>query len=676
SKSGDLGNGLRRYGAGSGDCGLLKQAQSGDKPTEAHETCSIALAIIIPSMIHPFHSISKPHSAIGLSYYLFYSSDPSVYAVHIHHRMIHHEPLSLLVQKWLEWDRNPETRAEIEQLQEAGATAELELRLRQRIQFGTAGLRGRMAAGFSCMNSLTVIQASQGLAKYIRDNHSDIAPNGVVIGHDARHNSAKFAALAANAFIAMRIPVWYYSESTLTPSVPFGVTHLRAAAGVMITASHNPAQDNGYKVFGSRFLDFKWTTLTAGLEPWPNAWNSLEAAEYLHAEALQTILPRYTEAVWNYAKSTVPSWSSPCPFMYTPLHGVGGLILPELCRSVGITDFAAVTEQVEPNPDFPTVSFPNPEENGSLDLAMQSADKEGKTLIIANDPDADRFAAAEKVDGSWFTFTGNHLGVLLASHLFDSLEGRNDKSRIAVLNSAVSTDMLEKMARSKGFHFEETLTGFKWMGNIARRLEEAGYHVPFAFEEALGYMFPDVCHDKDGVTAAMVFLAAEARWRSQGLTPYSKLQQLFKDFGYFETLNNYFRSPSPEITKSLFGAIRNGPYRTQKSLGSFKILRWRDMTEGYDSGTEDQKPALPIDKSSQMLTIWLDRDVRFTIRGSGTEPKVKVYIESCGASHAQAVDAVCDTFRTVLKEWIRPFAPSMSYSKILPTSSGHILNID
>ncbi|KAF4207218.1 hypothetical protein CNMCM8980_006236 [Aspergillus fumigatiaffinis] len=593
------------------------------------------------------------------------------------------EPLSLLVQKWLEWDRNPETRAEIEQLQKSGATAELELRLRQRIQFGTAGLRGRMAAGFSCMNSLTVVQASQGLAKYIRDKHSDIASNGVVIGHDARHNSAKFAALAANAFIAMKIPVWYYSESSLTPSVPFGVTHLRAAAGVMITASHNPAQDNGYKVYfknGAQIntpMDVEIAqSIDSNLEPWPNAWNSLEATEYLHAEALQTILPRYTEAVWNYAKSTVPSWASPRPFMYTPLHGVGGLIFPELCRSVGITDFAAVTEQVEPNPDFPTVSFPNPEENGSLDLAMQTADKEGKTLIIANDPDADRFAAAEKVDGSWFTFTGNHLGVLLASHLFDSLEGRNDKSRIAVLNSAVSTGMLEKMARSKGFHFEETLTGFKWMGNIARRLEESGYHVPFAFEEALGYMFPDVCHDKDGVTAAMVFLAAEARWRSQGLTPYSKLQQLFKDYGYFETLNDYFRSPSPEITKSLFGAIRNGPYRTQKSLGSFKILRWRDMTEGYDSGAEDHKPALPIDKSSQMLTLWLDRDVRFTIRGSGTEPKVKVYIESCGASHAQAVDAVCDTFRTVLKEWIQPFAPSMSYSKNLPTSSGHILNID
>lgn len=225
--------------------------------------------------------------------------------------------------------------------------------------------------------------------------------------------------------------------------------------------------------------------------------------------------------------------------------------------------------------------------------------------------------------GSWFTFTGNQLGVLLASHLFDSLDGKDTKSRVAVLNSAVSTSMLEKMAKAKGIHFEETLTGFKWMGNIARSLEASGYYVPFAFEEALGYMFPDVCHDKDGVAAAMVFQAAEARWRSQGLSPYSKLQQLFEDFGYHETLNNYFRSPSPDITKSLFQAIRSGPYQTQKSLGPFKILRWRDMTEGYDSGTQDQKPVLPVDKSSQMLTLWLDRDVRFTIRGSGTEPKVK-----------------------------------------------------
>lgn len=161
------------------------------------------------------------------------------------------------------------------------------------------------------------------------------------------------------------------------------------------------------------------------------------------------------------------------------------------------------------------------------------------------------------------------------------------------------------------------------MGNIARTLEESDYDVPFAFEEALGYMFPKVCHDKDGITAAIIFLSAEAKWRSQGLTPYTKLQRLFEEFGYHETLNNYFRSPSPDVTAKLFRAIRDGPYRTEKKLGMFKILRWRDMTEGYDSGTQDNKPTLPVDKGSQMLTLWLDRGVHFTLRGSGTEPKVK-----------------------------------------------------
>lgn len=247
--------------------------------------------------------------------------------------------------------------------------------------------------------------------------------------------------------------------------------------------------------------------------------------------------------------------------------------------------------------------------------------------------------------------------------------------------------MLEKMAAAKGIHSEETLTGFKWMANVAQTLQDSGYTVPFAFEEALGYMFPSVCYDKDGVTAAMVFLAAEAKWRSQGLTASAKLQALFSQFGHHETLNTYFRSPNSDLTMALFRGIRCGRYQKDMSLGAFKVQRWRDLTNGYDSGTSDSKPSLPVDKSSEMLTLWLDRDVRFTIRASGTEPKVKrkcrraaqlaltvrlVYIESCGASRDQAVAAVCDTLSTVVEEWVRPFAPSMTYSKQLPTSSGHV----
>lgn len=183
--------------------------------------------------------------------------------------------------------------------------------------------------------------------------------------------------------------------------------------------------------------------------------------------------------------------------------------------------------------------------------------------------------------------------------------------------------MLEKMAKAKGIQFQETLTGFKWMGNVARELESAGKTVPFAYEEALGYMFPSVCYDKDGITAAAVFLAAAAKWEAQGLTVHAKLQQLFAKFGHHETLNNYFRSPSPALTLELFRGIRSGSFLADKQFGRFKILRWRDLTEGYDSASADNKPDLPDDPSSQMLTLWLDGGVRFTIRGSGTEPKVK-----------------------------------------------------
>lgn len=225
--------------------------------------------------------------------------------------------------------------------------------------------------------------------------------------------------------------------------------------------------------------------------------------------------------------------------------------------------------------------------------------------------------------GEWHTLTGNHVGVLLASHILDSFDTNKDWSHIAVLTTTVSSGMLGKMAAAKGIHFEETLTGFKWMANVARDLESKGKIVAFAYEEALGYMFPSVCYDKDGITAATVFLAAEAKWRSQGLSSYAKLQQLFDDFGHHETLNNYFRSPDPQLTAKLFQGIRGSSGLANMQFGPFKILRWRDLTVGFDSGTADNKPDLPEDPTSQMLTLWLDGGVRFTFRGSGTEPKVK-----------------------------------------------------
>ncbi|OAL65442.1 phosphoglucomutase [Trichophyton rubrum] len=548
------------------------------------------------------------------------------------------EPLDTLIQRWLEWDQDPSTRREIEKLQADKDDAGLEKRLRERIQFGTAGLRGRMQAGFSCMNSLTVIQASQGLAKFIKATHRGTEQPSVVIGRDARHNSEKFAFLAANSFEAEGIHVWWYDDVNPTPFVPFAVLLKKADAGVMVTASHNPAQDNGYKVL---------------------------------ANTSYPVIPRelrlYTDCL---QKSTVDNWRQPSKFVYTPMHGVGHATMSKLCASLGIDGIITVLEQEQPDPDFSTVKFPNPEENGALDLAMKTADNSGVTLIVANDPDADRFAAAEKVK-----FTGDHIGVLLASHLLDLWKNKKSEKPMAMLNSAVSSNMLSKMAEKEGFHFEETLTGFKWMGNVARQLEARGYEVPFAFEEALGYMFTKVCYDKDGLTAAMVFLAAEAKWKEQGLTPLGKLEQLYETYGYHENLNTYFISPDTKSTTSLFESIRKNTLDAQGTIGSFPIHRWRDMTRGYDSDTADKRPVLPVDPASQMLTIWSHRGIRFTIRGSGTEPKVKIYIESCGASRNDAVEAVCDLLTAVVENWIKPYAPAMTYFNSMTTSSGHILKL-
>jgi phosphoglucomutase len=385
-----------------------------------------------------------------------------------------------------------------------------------------------------------------------------------------------------------------------------------------------------------------------------------------------------------------------------------------LCDAMDIRDMTTVTEQQEPDPDFPTVAFPNPEESGALDLAMKTADNLSRDIIIANDPDADRFAAAEKVkcvyiqpslqrvsnklkSGSWFKFTGDQIGILLASFLLDAFKGKRERTKpLAMLCTAVSTSMLSKMAEIEGFYFEETLTGFKWLGNVARILEDKGYEVPLAFEEALGYMFTEVCYDKDGLTAAMAFLAAEAKWRSEGLSPYMKLQELYKTYGYHENLNTYFVSPDLETTVRLFNSIRNRPQNKRDIVGSVPIFRWRDMTEAFDSATPNNVPVLPVDPSIQMLTVWSTRGVRFTLRASGTEPKVKskcsgersltvsltlvcttlVYIESCCNSREDAVSAVWNVFLGVLEDWIHRYAPSMTYSRTLFSSSGHVFELD
>jgi phosphoglucomutase len=568
-----------------------------------------------------------------------------------------------LAKDWLELDEDKSTRDEIYDLLHHGNTFELERRLRTRIAFGTAGLRGPMQAGFACMNSLTVIQASQGLAAYLLKTEDDVKKRGVVIGRDARHNSEKFAKLTAAAFVAKGIKVWWYETPSHTPLVPFGVRELGAVAGIMVTASHNPAKDNGYKVYwsnGCQIIPPHDSGIAEAIMEnlKPVSWDVSVVDESLLVEgSLGLVVDKYHKAVLCAAQpqGSHVKMNPDLRFVYTPMHGVGLPAMTQCAETLGISSQMTVVEaQAQPDPDFPTVKFPNPEEKGALDLAIQTAEQSSIRLILASDPDADRLAAAQKVDDRWHIFTGNQLGVLIGSYLFERYPSSKPRDQLAMLASTVSSRMLAAMAKKEGFKFTETLTGFKWLGNVARDLDSEGYDVVFAFEEALGYMIPQTVHDKDSISAAAVFLTATSQWSTQGLTPYAKLQSLYKHLGYFEDANTYLVSPSPSVTTLVFTTIRamGSPHPT--TIGTRKIVRWRDLTLGYDSKSKDHKPDLPVDVTSQMITCELDDGAVFTVRGSGTEPKIKLYIECQGKSSAEAKEGANGILGDLLREWFKP----------------------
>ncbi|KAI5363706.1 putative alpha-D-phosphohexomutase [Septoria linicola] len=567
-----------------------------------------------------------------------------------------------LAEQWLVQDKDAETRAQIEKLVKNDDQVELELRLRKRIAFGTAGLRSAMKAGFAHMNSLTVLQASQGLADYLIEQH-DPTPLGelaIAVGYDARYNSEKFARLSAAAFLQKGLKVLWFGQICHTPMVPFAVSHYQAVAGVMVTASHNPKNDNGYKVYwwnGSQIIPPHDAGIAKAIEEvkeiltWDTTLvDSHERVQNVFAEAAKLYLDHIRELVWP-----LPSVEQAMPFTYTPMHGVGLTMMKQIAYMLWFRGhfMREVAAQAQPNPEFPTVPFPNPEEKGALDLAMQEASKNDTDIIIANDPDADRFSVAQRIaKGQYHQFTGNQIGILFASHVFETYTG--DRKKLAMLASTVSSRMLGSMAAKEGFHFQDTLTGFKWLGNVAQDLKRQGYDPAFAFEEAIGFMFSNVVWDKDGIAAAAVWLTAWQRWKKQGMTPWQKLQQLYKTYGYFEDANTYLISPAPEVTNRAFEDIRksNAGGRPVK-LGKREILRWRDLTIGYDSGTADNKPILPVDASAQMITCELE-NVVFTVRGSGTEPKIKLYIEGKSDTSEEAKRLAQEVLEDLLAEWFKP----------------------
>lgn len=557
------------------------------------------------------------------------------------------------VQKWLELDKNNVTRAQVVSLVEQKNISHLRSIMCSKMDFGTAGIRGAMEAGFGRMNDLTIIQITQGLCKYALKSCPNVKENGVVIGFDGRHNSKRFAELTAGIFLHAGIRVHLFSIMCPTPYVAYSVSNLHCDWGIMITASHNPKQDNGYKVYGQNGAQIIAphdkeiaSCIDESFEPLPTSWDtSIVQTSELCTDPFETVHKNYMEDLSKLCHHKSLNEATTHAFIYTPMHGVGSRYVQAAAKVFGVPNIYEVTEQVVPDGDFPTLPFPNPEEEGTLNLAIEYSYLVGATIILATDPDADRFTMAERQSGNyWIKFSGNELGALLGWWIWQKERHKYPEgSSLYMLSSTVSSKILRTMAKAEGFLFEETLTGFKWMGNKAFSLKQQDSRnvVLFAFEEAIGFMCGSSVLDKDGVSACMIATEMCIWLYSQRLSLLEQLQSIYKQYGYHLSKNSYFICHEPDKIRAIFERLRNyedsGTY--PKSCGKYAIKYVRDLTTGYDNSMPDNKAALPTSKSSQMITFTFENGSVATLRTSGTEPKIKYYTEFIAPKDMDRSDA-------------------------------------
>jgi phosphomannomutase len=532
-------------------------------------------------------------------------------------------------QAWIAQDPDPGDQAELRALlagcRAAGAAgqaarAELADRFAGRLEFGTAGLRGAVGAGPNRMNRAVVRAATAALAGWLRQRSSGAADAGVVVGRDARHRSAEFADEVASVLAGAGFRVHLLPGRSPTPLLAFGVRHLSAAAGIMITASHNPPGDNGYKLY-----------LDDGAQIVPPADAQIEAA--MRDLGPLTRIPAgpatgpgivshgdevaraYLDAIVAASPPGRPDQGAPLRVVYTPLHGVAGRLALRAIARAGFPAPHVVAAQAEPDPAFPTVAFPNPEQPGALDLALADAREAGADLVLANDPDGDRLAVAvpdPAAGGGWRTLTGDQVGALLGAFLVGGVlpggtpAGQPDPGRLTA-TTVVSSTMLSKIAAAAGVRYAETLTGFKW-------IVRAGEHAPgsrfvFGYEEALGYAVGDTVRDKDGISAALAILALVTRARSAGWSLLDCWDALEARHGVHLTAQLTLATASPADVMAM---LRGRPPA---------VLAGQPVTSADDlaRGVAGLPPA-------DVLRYRLP-GARLVIRPSGTEPKLKAYLE-------------------------------------------------
>ncbi|MEZ8225384.1 phospho-sugar mutase [Vibrio splendidus] len=534
---------------------------------------------------------------------------------------------------WLARDPDPRTREELQHLIDEGMHDELEDRFTQRLEFGTAGLRGKVGCGPNRMNRLVIQETATGLGHYLIEHVANASMRGVVVGYDGRLDSKQFAIDTASVLTALGIKVYLTSDVAATPIVAFGIEHFNAAAAVVVTASHNPPEYNGFKVYwenGAQIIPPHDAGIAAEIDiasTKPIPLMSLSDAEtqgklvWLTEGYYQT----YRAAINQSPYVSKETESANTTITYTAMHGVGAKMAEDLLHDAGFHKVFSVAEQREPDGNFPTVNFPNPEEKGAMDLVVNLAKSVDADIACANDPDADRFAVAVRTDdkaktddASYKMLTGDQVGVLFAHYLLSKPHTKNQ----LVGNSIVSSTLLEKVAQSHGATYFQTLTGFKWLANIGMQLEDEQNEFLFAYEEALGYTIGTQVRDKDGLSAIVVFAQLVEELKSQGRTVWDLLAQISFEHGVHTNAQRSIAldPDSPSIGSKLRAA-------QPKAINGVAISVIEDLQSSlrFVIGGNTEAINLP---SSDVLIYHLEDGTRIIVRPSGTEPKVKVYYET------------------------------------------------
>jgi phosphomannomutase len=536
--------------------------------------------------------------------------------------------------RWAHHDIDESTRNELLALVDKGDQAGAEDRMAGPLVFGTAGLRGILGAGSNRMNRAVVARTTAGLAKHLLTSFPDAATRGVVVGYDARRKSKEFAEQAARVLAGQGIVAHLFPDLATTPQTAFATTQLGAVAGVMVTASHNPPEYNGYKVYwdnGAQIIPPQDSLIAAAIDaappadeiPAPDLEEARERGLVRHVDPV--ITERYLRAIEQL--SLHPEGRDGMRIVYTPMHGVGLRTAMEALRRAGFENVVPVEKQAAPDGEFPTVHFPNPEEPGAMDLAFATARDVKADLILANDPDADRLAVAvpNRTGDGYLQLSGNQVGVLLA-HYFLAHDPRAPRDRLFV-TTIVSSPMLGAMALQEGARYEETLTGFKWIANRAMAVEaETGTTFVTGYEEALGYTVGTIVRDKDGVSAVAVFAEMAAYLRSQGRTVLDELELMYRKYGLFVSrqVSRWHRGlDGAERIQSIMAALRSSP---PSKVVDLDVLAVRDYQQQVRRDREGVTTTLNLPKSN-VLSFELAGGSRIVARPSGTEPKIKFYFD-------------------------------------------------